>query len=96
MRERREGRERDKEKGKGKEKKRRPIARRRSCRLCADTKVKVDYKDARLLQQFITERGRIVPRRVSGNCAPHQRAVTLAIKQARILAFLPFTAIHQQ
>lgn len=97
MRERREfgkGKE-GKGKGKGKEAKRRPVARKRSCRLCADKALRVDYKDARFLQQFITERGRVVPRRISGNCAYHQRDVTLAIKRSRILALLPFTAMHQ-
>lgn len=91
-REMRDGKDK-KEKGKGA--KRRPVARRKTCRLCADSKILVDYKDARMLQQFITERGRIVPRRISGNCAIHQRAVGLAIKQARILAFVPFTSLHQ-
>lgn len=87
-------RDRDgKDKGKGAQK-RRPAARKRSCRLCADSKILVDYKDARLLQQFLSERGRVVPRRVSGNCAIHQRAVGLAIKRARILAFIPFTSMQ--
>lgn len=98
MRERREeGRGKGKGKGKeAREAKRRPVARRRTCRLCADRSLRIDYKDARFLQQFISERGRIVPRRVSGNCAPHQRDVTLAIKRSRVLALLPYTAIHHQ
>ncbi|MBI4365462.1 MAG: 30S ribosomal protein S18 [Deltaproteobacteria bacterium] len=96
MRMMRERDQRDtKEKGKGKGPKRRPVARRRQCRICADNKIRVDYKDTRLLQQFLSERGRIVPRRVSGNCAHHQRAVNLAIKRARILAFIPFTSTQQ-
>jgi small subunit ribosomal protein S18 len=52
----------------------------------------IDYKDAAKLRRFITERGKILPRRISGNCAKHQRQVTLAIKRARNIALLPFTA----
>ena len=89
-------RERREPKDKTKSAKKRLPPRRRTCRLCADTKIPVDYKDLRLLQQFLTERGRIVPRRVSGNCAGHQREVGLAVKQARILAFIPFTAAQHQ
>ena len=65
--------------------------RRKMCRFCADKKLSVDYKDARFLQAFLSERGRIIPRRITGNCAGHQREVTAAIKRARILAFIPFT-----
>ena len=52
----------------------------------------IDYKDVALLKKYITERGKILPRRVSGNCAIHQREVTKAIKRARQVAFLPYTA----
>jgi small subunit ribosomal protein S18 len=52
----------------------------------------IDYKDAGKLRRFITERGKILPRRISGNCAKHQRQVTVAIKRARNIALLPFTA----
>jgi small subunit ribosomal protein S18 len=65
--------------------------RRKQCRFCADKKLTIDYKEGRLLQPFLSERGRIVPRRISGNCAKHQRDVTLAVKRARILALIPFT-----
>jgi small subunit ribosomal protein S18 len=66
--------------------------RRKPSRLC-EAKVKyVDYKDERLLRRFIVERGKIVPRRVSGNCQKHQRQLTTAIKRARHLALMPFTA----
>lgn len=66
--------------------------RRKPCRLC-ENKVKViDYKDERLLRRFVLERGKIVPRRVTGNCARHQRLLTTAIKRARHLAMLPYTA----
>lgn len=83
------------EKGKGGPK-RKLVTRRKTCRLCADQNIQIDYKDSRLLQQFISERGRMVPRRVSGNCSMHQRDVCLAIKRARILAFVPFTATQQR
>lgn len=80
-----------KKNGKGK-RKGRPLARKRICRFCADKKLSIDYKDGKALMAFTTERGKIVPRRISGNCATHQRDVALAIKRARILAFIPFTA----
>jgi small subunit ribosomal protein S18 len=50
----------------------------------------IDYKDAALLRNYLSERGKIVPRRISGTCAKHQRQVTLAIKRARVVALLPF------
>ena len=65
--------------------------RRKMCRLCGDSIEKVDYKDVELLKTFTTERGKIIPRRISGNCAKHQRHVTFAIKRARNIALLPFT-----
>ena len=70
---------------------RRRGARKRVCKFCADKEAVVDYKDAQGLKQFITDRGKVVPRRISGNCALHQRKVTLSIKQARSIALLPFT-----
>lgn len=72
---------------------RRPGGRRKVCRFCADKSLKVDYKDVRTLGTFITEGGKIVPSRVTGNCARHQRALTVAIKRARVLAFLPFSTL---
>lgn len=78
-------------KTKGK-KKTRTISRPRVCRFCADKKIVIDYKDARILSPFTTERGKIVPRRISGNCAKHQREITLAIKRARSMAIVPYTA----
>ncbi len=65
--------------------------RRKHCRLCADKVQYVDYKDVAFLRSFTTERGKIIPRRVTGNCATHQRVVTAAIKRARNIALLPFT-----
>ena len=70
---------------------RRRNGRRRYCRFCADQSLVIDYKDPQALRYFITERGKIVPRRISGTCAYHQRKVTQAIKQARNIALLPFT-----
>ncbi|MBU0513285.1 MAG: 30S ribosomal protein S18 [Proteobacteria bacterium] len=73
-------------------KKRRSYHRRKVCRFCADGTMVIDYKDYRTLRYFTTERGKIIPRRISGNCAKHQRELTTAIKRARLLALLPFTA----
>ena len=70
---------------------RRRGARKRVCKYCADKAVIIDYKDPQALKYFISERGKVVPRRISGNCARHQRKVTLAIKRARNIALLPFT-----
>jgi len=61
------------------------------CRFCADSSLRMDYKEPEILRNFITERGKIVPRRISGNCAKHQRQLTTAIKRARNIALLPFT-----
>ncbi|PIE06288.1 MAG: 30S ribosomal protein S18 [Sorangium cellulosum] len=65
---------------------------RRYCRFCADRAAVIDYKDPQALRYFVTERGKIVPRRISGTCAYHQRKLNKAIKQARNIALLPFTA----
>ena len=81
-----------KKKERGKPKRGRGPMRPKVCRFCADKKLTIDHKDARLLSPFVTERGRIVPRRITGVCARHQRVLTTAIKRARILAFIPFTA----
>lgn len=69
----------------------RSFQKKKICRFCADKNLKADYKDFRILRQFISERGKITPRRITGNCARHQREVATAIKKARILSFLPFT-----
>ena len=68
------------------------FGRKKVCRFCSDKNLKIDYKDAASLRMFITERGKIIPRRISGNCAKHQRAVARAIKRARNIALLPFTS----
>jgi small subunit ribosomal protein S18 len=75
----------------GEEGGRRGFGRRKVCRFCADKALKVDYKDQGQLKYFLTERGKIIPRRISGNCALHQRQVASAIKRARMLAILPYT-----
>lgn len=64
--------------------------RRKSCRFCHDEKIKIDYKNPDMLEKFITDRGKILPRRITGTCARHQRALSTEIKRARILALLPF------
>ena len=66
--------------------------RKKVCSFCVDKVELIDYKDACKLRRYITERGKILPRRISGNCAKHQRQVTVAIKRARNIALLPFTA----
>ena len=70
----------------------RGFGRRKVCRFCADKALKVDYKDQQGLKYFLTERGKIIPRRISGNCAKHQREVATAVKRARMLAILPYTS----
>ncbi len=66
--------------------------RRRVCNFCVDKMDHVDYKDVNRLRKYVTERGKILPRRVSGNCAKHQRMLTEAIKKSRVVALLPYTA----
>ncbi|HET7710714.1 MAG TPA: 30S ribosomal protein S18 [Thermoanaerobaculia bacterium] len=66
--------------------------RKRVCKFCVEKIEYIDYKDVKMLQQFIPERGKILPRRISGTCALHQRKLQSAIKRARIAALLPFTA----
>ncbi|MGM0471839.1 MAG: 30S ribosomal protein S18 [Bacillota bacterium] len=63
----------------------------KSCEFCARSIEHIDYKEVNKLEKFLTDRGKIVPRRISGNCARHQRQVTKAIKRARSMALLPFT-----
>lgn len=83
----REGRERNTGGGGGKMRK----PKKRVCNFCIDKIVHIDYKDVNKIRRYVSERGKIVPRRISGNCAKHQRQVTVAIKRARNIAFLPFT-----
>lgn len=65
---------------------------RRVCAFCVDKVQDIDYKEFNRLRRYITERGKILPRRISGNCAGHQRQVTIAIKRARQVALLPYTS----
>ena len=74
--------------------KRRRFGRRKVCKFCADRVDLVDYKDVRRLRNFVTERGKIIPRRISGSCARHQRLLTHAIKQARTVALLPYATAY--
>ena len=74
----------------GQRRKRRVYHRRKVCRFCADTSLEINYKDPKSLRYFITERGKIIPRRLSGCCAKHQRTLTHEIKRARTIAFLPY------
>jgi small subunit ribosomal protein S18 len=67
--------------------------RRKVCRFCVEKIDLVDYKDVRLLNAFISERGRITPRRITGVCTPHQRRLAEAIKQARNIALVPFASL---
>ena len=73
---------------------RRGMGRRKVCRFCADKTMLIDYKDARTLGTFLSERGKIIPARITGTCARHQRRLTVAVKQARTVALLPYTPAY--
>ena len=66
--------------------------RKKICSFCANKVKHIDYKDTKFLQKYITDRAKILPRRITGNCAQHQRQLTRAIKKARIVALIPFSA----
>jgi small subunit ribosomal protein S18 len=83
-----DGRDGDDRLGRGKGK---VYFKKKVCKFCTQ-KLKIDYKDADTLRRFITDRGKILPRRITGTCAKHQRALALAIKRARSIALLPFVA----
>jgi small subunit ribosomal protein S18 len=83
-----DGRDGDDKMGRGKGK---VYFKKKVCKFCTQ-KLKADYKDADVLRRFITERGKILPRRITGTCAKHQRVLALSIKRARIIALLPFVA----
>lgn len=76
------------------QKKKGGFLRKKVCRFCADTSVGIDYKDPKGLRYFMTETGKLIPQRISGNCAKHQRQVAVAIKRARQLALMPFASHH--
>jgi len=73
---------------------RRGMGRRKICRFCADKTMLIDYKDARTLGTFLSERGKIIPARITGTCARHQRRLTIAVKQARTVALLQYTTVY--
>jgi small subunit ribosomal protein S18 len=79
-----------KERSQGPKSKERKIIRKRDCKFCIDKVMEIDYKDIRLISRYVSERGKIKPRRTNGNCAKHQRQMTIAIKRARYLALLPY------
>ncbi len=68
------------------------MRRKKVCQFCADKTKEIDYKDVDTLKKFVTERGKILPKRITGTCAMHQRAVTKAVKRARVVALLPYVA----
>ena len=68
------------------------MRRKKVCQFCADKTERIDYKDVEKLRKYVTERGKILPKRITGTCAMHQREVTTAIKRARIVALLPYVA----
>src|SRR5215470_13907662 len=86
-----DGRDGDDRSGRG-GKGNKPFFKKKICRFCGQKQLKIDYKDADTLRRFITERGKILPRRITGTCAKHQRVLALAIKQARSIALLPYVA----
>lgn len=74
------------------DKRRGGMRRKKICQFCADKTETIDYKDVDKLRKYVTDRGKILPKRITGTCAIHQREVTKAIKRARIVALLPYTA----
>ncbi len=76
--------------------KKRIFQRKRVCRFCTDKEMTIDYKDAKTLRNFVTERGKIIPRRIYGTCASHQRQLCEAIKRARQIALLPYSGTTQR
>jgi small subunit ribosomal protein S18 len=76
--------------------KKRIFQRKRVCRFCTDKEMSIDYKDPKTLRNFVTERGKIIPRRIYGTCASHQRQLCEAIKRARQIALLPYSGATQR
>jgi len=73
--------------------KKRVFSRRKVCRFCTDSSLVIDYKEIRTLKNFMTDRGKIIPRRIYGTCAKHQRQLTEAIKRSRQIALLPYAGV---
>ncbi len=71
------------------------FSRKKVCRFCADKELVIDYKDPKVLRNFVSERGKIIPRRIVGTCATHQRQLCSAIKKARQIALLPYSGTVQ-
>ncbi|MGL1931504.1 MAG: 30S ribosomal protein S18 [Desulfotalea sp.] len=71
------------------------FSRRKVCRFCADKELVIDYKDVKVLKNFVSERGKIIPRRIVGTCASHQRQLCEAVKRARQIALLPYSGSSQ-
>ena len=84
-------RERERDREQRGERKKRFQVRKKVCRFCVDKTPFIDYKDLKTLRFFVTDRGKILPRRISGNCARHQREITTAVKRSRNIALLPFS-----
>jgi small subunit ribosomal protein S18 len=76
------------------QKKKGSFLRKKVCRFCADATVGIDYKEPKGLRYFMTETGKLIPQRISGNCARHQRQIAIAIKRARQLALMPYASHH--
>jgi len=83
-------RNKDKDKDKYKQRRKKIFHRRKVCRFCADSSLIIDYKDPKVLAGFVTERGKIIPSRISGTCNKHQRSLSLAVKRARTIALMPY------
>ena len=81
----------DRDGGKGGKEGRGGKRRRKACRFCAEDAEPIDYKNPQMLRYFITDRGKMIPRRITGNCAKHQRKMAMAIKHSRTIALMPFT-----
>jgi small subunit ribosomal protein S18 len=71
-----------------------PRLKRKTCKLCMEGVQTIDFRDVQRLSKYISERGKILPRRITGNCARHQRKLARAIKQARMVALMPYVAIQ--
>ena len=89
------GRLRARARKKARRQKKKGFVRRKVCRFCADSSIVLDYKDSKSLRLFVTETGKMIPRRISGNCAKHQRKLAIAIKRARHIALLPYSGQGQ-
>ena len=75
------------------EKREKRVYRKKVCKFCGEKIKAIDYKDTMRIAKFVTERGKIIPSRISGNCARHQRMLARAIKKARLVAFIPYTSV---